>query len=928
MNNNYFTVYVTETQLQHLQNALIDVNEDATHCVPLHPLYKNTGLSVDQLYAELVVREDLASIQRTNMTSSDDSHKPVSIPSDLFSKDGEPVRNVFMLGQPGYGKTTFCLHLLKLWCAAKTAVEKTGLSIWQAGMIVFNFVFYISLRHVDSCRSSIIEMICEDVFERDDGIKDVIRHVVGSLKHRCLVIVDGLDEWVLLPEAQKKLREKGLPNTKGLSANCTVLFASRHWKVNLIQPKYSKRDIVVQILGLTDNGLERIIQNILVNFFKLEIKSHEYRAKFKDLKNKIKHSEFNSSMNIPMMVTMAVFLGFDGNFDQSFMTGLALCQLELLIRRAIERGHIDTNVVNELHTSVMPAIERPQIIQQNKYVSQYFIVLYKLGKIAFNDLVSKTSHLVFNLEALLGVLGERELELSLKIGIVSQMRAPGRFHTPKVSIEFFHKSIQEAMAALYIVCDKLDGAFTSLCKYCCSLDKVMDMSNVLQYIAGISPAISCRFSEYIAYIASQDQGIIKEREEVDFGYWGRGKMLYDMLCICYQEMSHTQSLTRNADLSTRYHVTHVAVHLNNDDEKVSTACYMMRSCPGSVLSFAMSVSDTAQVSDSSVLRILRRCSNLTTLQVEYTDSTPGPELMRSISTLKNLQRVHYYRFDINLDNYQVDSDVLNVILQLPRLKHVKLQKIALDVDTLVLTDHTTQLQKIELLDVSICPQALNNFLTSMLSVKYAVDTLVYRRDKDNYNDDDQIVQGILQMPMLKYVNLNGVKLHDDMSLYIDKMKALQHLELVKIDMSLDAWYTFVASLYSVTHTADVTVVYKSDYDYYDSRIVSYILQIPKLRHVKLLHVGLENDIMVLTDQMTALQKVELWCVRMSPEAWNRFVDSLGSVKHGVVVTIEGGNIDIDCRTLNMISMSKHIIVTDNWRREHRSISFTSIPKVK
>ena len=216
-----------------------------------------------------MVKEDLASIQRTNSTKPDDRYKPVSSPSDLFSKDGEPVRHVFMLGQPGYGKTTFCLHLLKLWCAAKTAIEKTGLSAWLAGMIVFDFVFYISLRHVDCCRSSIIEMICEDVFERDDGNKDVIRHVLGSLKHRCLVIVDGLDEWVLSPEAEKKLREKGLPNTKGLSANCTVLFASRHWKVDLIQPKYSKGDIVVEILGLADNGLNIILQKYFGKFLQL-----------------------------------------------------------------------------------------------------------------------------------------------------------------------------------------------------------------------------------------------------------------------------------------------------------------------------------------------------------------------------------------------------------------------------------------------------------------------------------------------------------------------------------------------------------------------------------------------------------------------------------------------------------------------------------
>ena len=189
-------------------------------------------MSVDQLYAELVLRKDLAAIQRTNNTNPAGRHRVVTSPSDLFYKDGKPVKNVFMLGQPGYGKTTFCLHLLKHWCTAQTAIERSRLSPWQAGMIAFNFVFYVSLRHVDSCRSSVIEMICEDVFERDHGNKHVIRHVLGSPDFRCLVVVDGLDEWVCSPEVQTKLREKGLPNTSGLSKNCTLLFASRHWKVD------------------------------------------------------------------------------------------------------------------------------------------------------------------------------------------------------------------------------------------------------------------------------------------------------------------------------------------------------------------------------------------------------------------------------------------------------------------------------------------------------------------------------------------------------------------------------------------------------------------------------------------------------------------------------------------------------------------------
>ena len=254
-----------DIRIDELKTAVLEVSKDATHCVPLHPLYPNTGLSIDKLYAEVVVKEDLTSIQRTDITKPEDRQRVVKNPSDLFTKEEKPVRNVYMLGHPGYGKTTFCLHLLNLWYAAKT-IAKPLLSLWQLGMFMFDFVFYVSLRHVDPNRSSIVEMICEDVFVRDDGNRNVIRHVLGNTKYRCLVVVDGLDEWVLSPEEQTKLRPNGIPNARGLSTNCTVLYASRHWKIELIQPEYSRKDIVVEILGLTNTGVDTIMQNILEMF--------------------------------------------------------------------------------------------------------------------------------------------------------------------------------------------------------------------------------------------------------------------------------------------------------------------------------------------------------------------------------------------------------------------------------------------------------------------------------------------------------------------------------------------------------------------------------------------------------------------------------------------------------------------------------------
>ena len=671
------------------------------------------------------------SIHRTHITNPENRHKIIQSPSELFTKDGKPVKNVFMLGQPGHGKTIFCLHLLKIWCAAKTNTEESRVS-WQDGMMVFDFVFYVSLRHVDRSRSSVVEMICEDVFERDDVNKDVISHVLGSSDYRCLVLVDGLDEWVLSPDVQDKLRQKGLPNTTGLSKNCTMLFASRHWKMEILQTKYSRNDKVVEIMGLSERGIDKLIENILVNFFNKVVDSPSFKEQFTEIKKNIKQSQkFLSSRKIPVLVTTAIY---SGNYVQDSATCLILEQLELLIKRAVEGGLVKNDVKDKFSIAQESEIDVPEIIQQKKIVLQLIVVLFKLGKIAFNGLIQKTSHLVFNSETLVESLGERELDIALKVGIISKMRAPGRFHIPKVSIEFLHKSIQEALAALYIVCDK-SNAIASLGEYCCTLDKIFEVSNVLQYMAGINPVIGSQFSHHIMLVASKDHDIIKDRDEIDLLFNLRARMLHNIQRECYKEI-HTLSITKDCDPSPLYHVTDIVLHFDDDNDKVRITCDLMRGCPGSILSFSMLVWGKTPWLPGTVLQLLPQCSNLTTLHVVYDYTTPDPELVSVIPTLTHLERVGYrHNLGAGEERDDVDSRVIYAILQLPHLKHVRLECVKLDDNTLVLTNTFTHLQIIELYNLSMSPEGWKRFSTGLLSGKHSMDVRINRCNIDNDTRD-------------------------------------------------------------------------------------------------------------------------------------------------------------------------------------------------
>ena len=712
------------------------MNEDATDCIPLHPLYANTGLTVDKLYTEAVLRNDLTNIQQSDISKQEYRFqtKNVTSPEDIFTKDGKPARNVYMIGKPGHGKTTYCLHLLNLWCAAISVLCNTDVTIGDNVMKMFHFVFYISLRHVDKCRSSVIEMICEDIFDRDYGNRDVIRYVLGNSDYRCLVIVDGLDEWVLSLEAKAKLRQKGLPNTWGLSKSCTILFVLRPWKMELIQPKYSKNDVVVEIMGVFRDGMKSIIQNILINFFKLEIDDDDYTIKFYEIMEmaSIKHN-FRFEYQVPLLVAMTVFLGYDKKYVQKSTTGLVLDQLELLIRLSMERGQIETNI----KVTRDMKINMPRNIKDNKLLSRFVGLFLKLGKIAYNDLISNESHLVFTKEMLEDSVGERELDMALKIGIVSQMRAPGRFLVPKVSVQFLHKTMQEALAALYIVCDTSD-IFTCFCDQCNSIDTIMDMSNVLIFIAGFSPELGCKFSRHIVHIASTDRELVEEREDMTLMKIGsRARMLYNVHCDCFMEMRHTLKLNESDNSSIEYHISDVIIW-PGDVEIV--AGDILSGCSKSLESFGVEAFATPWFQAHMSL-VLPQLQNLTTLVMVYNSNCLHIyDFVRVIPNLKNLQRVMYYHnYDLGHSHSSCcayeDSEVVRSFRGVVTLKHVRLKLVRLEDDSLLFTDALIQLQKVELYNIRMSAKAWRAFVKSHVYIRHPIQIMIRESniDKETYS---------------------------------------------------------------------------------------------------------------------------------------------------------------------------------------------------
>ena len=136
----------------------------------------------------------------------------------------------------------------------------------------------------------------------------------------------------------------------------------------------------------------------------------------------------------------------------------------------------------------------PSIVRKQKGFRNHFGTLLSLGKIAYDDLVliapntkenkTDTKQLVFHRDDLEDDLGKCELDFALDVGLLSQVSAAGYFDEQNVSISFFHKTVEEFLAALYIAFAN-EVSFQSYFSSNLTLERLLELDNILKFVIGL-----------------------------------------------------------------------------------------------------------------------------------------------------------------------------------------------------------------------------------------------------------------------------------------------------------------------------------------------------------------------------------------------------------------------------------------------------------
>ncbi|XP_052810402.1 uncharacterized protein LOC128238479 [Mya arenaria] len=470
-----------------LRLRLNDYYQATLENMPISPILAENEAKLSMFYvAPKIVEKKHRKIDRFDKEACG---REVTKFSDVFCHEGQFLRNVFLVGEPGKGKTTFSAMCALLWTHQYSQPEgriegKTHFADSEF-FREFAFLFHITLR--DSGQScNLTEMVKEQLICKIYNTKDVedgyrlLQTVLESEK--CLIIADGLDEWTH-PENVNctcKGDEKIIP-FQNYANKATVLTTTRPWRLSQFRVKDSKIDKYLELEGAEEP--KEIIKNIVT----ILNEDNEVERDPEDFMKIICEKGLQGLLTAPIITTQLVCLWFEGaSFTNS-------------------KCNIYAGVLNMLsckHTSIRekaPKIALPSVINNFECFKHNPMVFIALAKLAYATLFSESRDVsvVFSSDRVSHELDRGQVEFALKTGILTETKSKSLIKRTS-HFSFFHKTVQEFLAALHLCLNENDynqlfGKYEQDNK----VSVLGDVSEVFIFICGMKPELGVRMSSWI-----------------------------------------------------------------------------------------------------------------------------------------------------------------------------------------------------------------------------------------------------------------------------------------------------------------------------------------------------------------------------------------------------------------------------------------------
>ncbi|XP_052225970.1 uncharacterized protein LOC127841290 isoform X3 [Dreissena polymorpha] len=410
----------------------------------------------------------------------------------IFLSDTEPNQQIFIQGEAGYGKSTFLAKLVMDWCtitseqsaettlplddnttrfSSYTQMRYTNVFDDLTSLKDFKFVFHVTLRESVSqfeIEKMIQTQIVDSIYssEKDRGKAYILLNEIMK-RERCLVLLDGLDEWIGTGD------HHNLPTLADVHSLCVLLITTRPWKMTEAKILDSQICKLLQLDGV--NKVFEVSRKILgcMKEFK---GSQDLDKKQSEFESYVRKFGLLKHLYSPMMLCLIVHSWTKG----TELNGSLCEKYSLLLECLFKKVNIETS---EFQEPPYRCFTETQNIQPN------IEHLNRLAEAAFYLLFSDTQEkaLVFTITELKKFnLGQLDQEnFALKSGILSVTRKASALRSSS-SFSFIHKSIQEFLAAYHIACNTNvidDVIFGYLNRH---KDAYLDISQVFIFLCGLN----------------------------------------------------------------------------------------------------------------------------------------------------------------------------------------------------------------------------------------------------------------------------------------------------------------------------------------------------------------------------------------------------------------------------------------------------------
>lgn len=385
-------------------------------------------------------KEDIRQVYTRLSMKKEKQSVPVDY-SELFkeSKQGLLPKRILVEGQAGIGKSTFVKKLSLDW------VEPGETSVSEERNVLkkFELVLFIKLRDVSHCNTLKDVIRCSDLFpEEDKHLSDDLLRYITENQDKILFVFDGYDEYgkgsnsdVYRVFKADQLRD------------CCVLITSRSSQADDVR-EYA--DVQAEVTGFSEEDINEYL---------------EKRLGKAEAENLVKHLEKRRLLDAAKVPLLTLF------FSILWEKGK-----EEFIARA------RTKVFREVVQCILDYGQRKCPSSHYKTVEDSEDLLCELGRVALEALLK--DDVLFEYGKLTAI--KCEAPTSIIHGFL-QITEDAENVRPAERVSFIHKTIQEFLAAWYIVQKCIsEGDLGQIKLHASDLEKCLRFENVFQFVCGLS----------------------------------------------------------------------------------------------------------------------------------------------------------------------------------------------------------------------------------------------------------------------------------------------------------------------------------------------------------------------------------------------------------------------------------------------------------